>query len=273
MGQPEWTAKADAIWSVIEKVCAVPDAFEMANLVPDAFAMDGQGRITPGKYSSEAAQYLYMWLGITRREALPNYFRQMFDHFGARPSVPLNTNRRFYISADLPVGTAMRFEALYASGEYRKLYDEITYIFTYMLEHGPGTLWEGWARESNINHGYLSHVAVWLSRIFLGLDIPDAVDRTVRIAPHPCGLKWAKGCTVAGSGLVSVYWVMGDDRFSLEVSVPQGYRVNLTLPDEVYGWDNTLEIGGQTLAIPPRQKEYPGIGQSFRLSCVKSPRS
>ena len=270
LGKDDWIGKAKAIWSVIEKVCAVPDAFEMATLVPDAFAMDGQGRITPGRYSSEAAQYLYMWLGITRRETLPVYFQQMFDQFGASPAVPFNTNRRFYIAADMPVGTAMRFEALYAGGEYQKLYDEITRIFTYMIEHGPGTLWEGWARESNINHGYLSHVAVWLSRIFLGLDIPDAVDRSVRIAPHPCGMKWAKGCTLTGSGLVSVSWVMSKDQFTLDVSVPEGYRANLQLPGEVYGWDNTLTTAGQTISIPARQTEMAGIGQSFRLSCIKA---
>jgi len=84
-------------------------------------------------------------------------------------------------------------------------------------------------------------------------------------------LRWAKGYTLAGSGVVSVSWKNDAKKFEMTVSVPNGYRVNLTMPEEIYGWNIHLEYtdSGENEAIAPTQKQVVGIKCPFKLSAVR----
>ena len=267
----DWIATADKILTVLKQVCLIQDTTDFGHYVPDAFAMDDAGTITSGKHSSEGSQYLLMWLGLINKTKLPGLCRLMIEEFGVNPVVPFSYSTSFLLRMSTVFGSCIRFEVLHESGEYEKLFNEMAKIYTYMLDHGPGTLWEGWERHSNINHGYQSHAAVWLIKSFLGLNIPDEVDKTIEIAPHPCGRQWAKGYTVAGDGIVSVAWEAGDGRFTMSVAVPDGYRVTLTLPEEIFGWDNELVFAGtaERRRLAPGEKRVADLRQSFRLQAAR----
>lgn len=270
-GRDDWIAKAGTILTVIRKVCDIKDTTEAGNFVPDAFAMDAAGTITPGKYSSEAAHYFYLWLGLIGRATLPGFYAMLLNEFGSAPVVPYSNETRFKLRADSLVGTGIRFEVLHQNGEVPRLLGEMTRLYTYMLDHGPGTLWEGWSRLSNVNHGYQSHAAVWLFKSLLGVNIPDEVDHTIELTPRPCGLRWAKGYTVAGNGIVSVAWEAGAGTFTMSVAVPEGYRVSLALPEEILGWNNELIFPGmaERRRLAPGEKRVVGIQQSFRLQATR----
>jgi len=267
----EWITKAGKILSIIKKVCVIQESDELCHFVPDAFTMNENGEIIRGKYSSESTQYILMWLGILNRDNLPGMFKIMFEEFGPNPVIPFSDNKRFILGTDLLVGTYIRFEVLHKYGEYGKLLREMKRLFTYMIDNGPGTLWEGWGRYSNINHGYASHAAVWLFKSFLGLNIPDEVEKTIDIAPHPCGLHWAKGYTIVNSSIVSVSWKNETKKFEMLVSVPDGYRVNLTIPEEIYGWNIYLKYidSGEKKNIEWFQKHITDLKKSFILTAVK----
>ena len=81
--------------------------------------------------------------------------------------------------AALPV----RFEVLAANGELERLLREVRHLYSRMIDEGAGTLWEGVADTGSVCQGFASHAGVWLVRDFLGLGIPDAVTRTIMIAP------------------------------------------------------------------------------------------
>jgi alpha-L-rhamnosidase len=176
------------------------------------------------------------------------------------------------LGSDLFVGTGFRFEALHAGGEHARLMNEMIHLYLYMIDNGPGTLWEGWGRGSSINHGYPSHAVVWLFKSFLGINIPDEVEKTIDIAPHPCGMTWAKGYTRAGSGVVSVSWKCEPRKFTMDVCVPDGYRVTLKLPDEFWGWNARLYHGDgrEEASLAPGQTSLMGIEKSFRLEAERA---
>ena len=267
----EWIAAADRILAVLKQVCVIQDTTDFGHYVPDAFAMDDAGTITAGKHSSEGSQYLLMWLGLINKTKLPGLCRLMFEEFGVNPVVPFSNSTSFLLRMSTVFGSCLRFEVLHESGEYEKLLSEMIRIYTHMLNRGPGTLWEGWGRDSNINHGYQSHAAVWLIKSFLGLNIPDEVDRTIHIAPHPCEIRWAKGYTLAGDGIASVSWENHPGIFRMSVSVPDGYRVNLSLPDHIHGWRNTISFmnGSETKEIAVEEKHLAGIDRSFVLESLR----
>lgn len=124
-----------------------------------------------------------------------------------------------------------------------------------MIDTGPGSLWEGWSRHSNLSHGYQSYAGAIIIQAFLGLQIPNAVTKSVHIAPHPMNLKWAKGFTrVDAGGAVAVEWHRDQDCFELYVEIPDGYRVLIDVPREFWGW--TLKLDHKKIA--------PGITQFER---------
>jgi len=141
----DWIAKADKILDIVKEVCIIPDTDDFGHFVPDAFAIDDAGNITKGKYSSESAQYVYMWLDIIDRDKLPGMFRMMFEEFGANPVIPFSNSAAYVLQAEAFVGTGIRFEVLHKFGEYAKLLNEMTKIYIYMIDNGPGTMWEGLA--------------------------------------------------------------------------------------------------------------------------------
>ncbi len=245
--RPDWLEAAARIGRVLDEVTAIRDSGELTYLIADAFAMDpATGRITPADAFSEGSQYVTAFCCDLERRKLPNYFKRLFERFGYAPAEPFNNDVVRTLRTELLVGMMMRFELLHRHGKFAFLEREIKALYSHMIDHGPGTLWEGWSRWSNLTHGYQSYAGAIIMRSFLGLEWIDETARTVTIAPHPADLRWARGFTTAKNGrMVSVDWRLDEDEFTLRVAVPEGYRAELVLPDEIRGW--ALRLNGRKL--------------------------
>ena len=87
-------------------------------------------------------------------------------------------------------------------------------------------------------HGFTSHAGVHLMRDVLGLSFCLYEENgegscSLEIAPHICGLRWARGTRETPEGIVSVFWTYDGDSFTLRASVPAAYACRVTLPREV----------------------------------------
>lgn len=260
-----WTENAEKIRAVLKKAVSFTDRENNLTLPSDAFSMDDGGNITRNGYSSEAAQYFIMWTNLITREEAPHYYHFLLDCFGRAPSVPIS-NTRFFLTSDFHMGTNARMEVLAKYGEIKKLLDEIKAFSLYMIDNGPGTLWEGWSRDSSMSHSFVSWFGMILERELLGLHIPDAVNRTIDITPHPLHLKWAKGFITAGEGVCSLRWNNTKDAFNLHLEVPPEYTAELTLPDEVLNSRRTAEINGRKHIALPANGILTGIKGRFDFS-------
>lgn len=107
---------------------------------------------------------------------------------------------------------------------------------------------------------------MWLVRDFLGLGIPDAAAKAISIAPHPCGLRWAKGSVRTEAGIASVAWSLDPRIFRLDAAVPHGYRAELRLPEEVRGWGEIL-VNGVRVENP--REPVRDLVESFVVSARK----
>ena len=116
-------------------------------------------------------------------------------------------------------------------------------IYMPQLTEGPGTLWENAIIDTSSRcHGFAAHAGVHLMRDVLGLGMPmfDARgegERYVQIAPHLCGLRWARGTHETPDGLIALEWKYDGEHFALNASLPAGYRYTLALPREVKALD------------------------------------
>ena len=63
------------------------------------------------------------------------------------------------------IGYYLRLDLLSKANEDEKLLENIEGFFTYMAET-TGTLWENKTATASCNHGFASHVIVWLHKIF-----------------------------------------------------------------------------------------------------------
>lgn len=105
----------------------------------------------------------------------------------------------------------MRFELLARFGETALLEKEMKHLCCYMMGHDPGTFWETLGGTDSRNHGFGAHYGVVVMRDFLGMDIPDCRERTVRFAPGrgACGgqrdgLAWRReNLRPSGTGIWS----------------------------------------------------------------------
>ena len=104
-------------------------------------------------------------------------------------------------------------------------------------------MWESRAIDASSRcHGFNAHAGVHLMRDVLGLSIPtyekitDEAQSLV-IAPHICGLRWAKGTHETQTGLVSVSWKYDGESLVLKVVKPKEMPCRVILPVEAKALD------------------------------------
>ena len=85
------------------------------------------------------------------------------------------------------------------------------------------------------NHGFGAYYGALLMRGFLGMEIPDRVQKAVRFAPRTGSLRWAKGTMDPADGRISAYWRTDGDGIRMEMSAPRGYRIEARIPREFRG--------------------------------------
>ena len=152
--------------------------------------------------------------------------------------------------SQLFIGLCIRLDALARRGCYDRLYGELNALYLPQLREGPGTLWESVCMENSSRcHGFTSHAGVHLVRDVLGLGEPDGLDRTLTVAPHPCGLRWARGTLDLPEGVAAVSWRYDGDSFSMSCQIPDGYEVRICPPREV----GMLEPGRVHITVNGRE--------------------
>ena len=207
------------------------DLFTMYPFFSDSMTVV-DGRLEENRVYSEAAQYYCFWTGLLRKEDAPDLWKALLEQFGPMPRKQRGITQLSVGNCGVFFGHMMRFELLARFGETALLEEEIKCLCGYMMEQDPGTFWETLGGTNSRNHGFGAHYGVVAMRDFLGMDIPDCVEKTVRFAPGQGSLRWAKGRIGLGDGQFAASWHKELDRFDLSMSAPEGYRILLELPAE-----------------------------------------
>ncbi|MBQ3508072.1 MAG: hypothetical protein IJA91_05920, partial [Clostridia bacterium] len=232
-GQPDWVAEGQRVRSLLRKaIIGNGDATDV-KYIPDSFNIDENGTLHSRDRYSEAAMYTALWSGLFTVEEAPQLVKAVRDKMGP---APLYAKDPTVGGSQLFIGLCIRLDMLSRQGYYNKMYEDMRAIFDPQLKEGPGTLWENEAIDTSSRcHGFTAHVGVHLIRDVLGLGIPvfdqkgDGA-RSLTIAPHICGLRWAKGTHETPDGIISVSWRYDGESFTLKISLPADMDYQIELP-------------------------------------------
>ncbi len=231
--RPDWCADGARIRGILrDAVCGGTQPADL-RYIPDALELAPDGTLRPRDRFSEAAMYTSLWSGLFDVGECPTLERMVRDRMGPAPRYAKDPNVG---ASQLFIGLCIRLDLLARRGHDEKLYEDLRALFDPQLREGPGTLWEnGIIDTSSRCHGFTSHAGVQLTRDILGLS-PDndisAVARRLTIAPHPSGLRWARGTWETPDGTISLSWTYDGDRFDLHAVLPAGWDAAVILPRE-----------------------------------------
>ncbi len=244
--EPDWVAEGQRIRSILRAAIVGGGDPDHMRLIPDSFQVDENGGLHSKGRFSEAAMYTALWSGLFTAEEAPMLAKTVRDKMGPAPRFAKDPNVG---GSQLFIGLCIRLDMLCRQGYFDKMYEDMLAIYEPQLKEGPGTLWENEAIDTSSRcHGFTSHAGVHLMRDVLGLGIP-AFDQTgdgergLVIAPHICGLRWAKGSHETPDGIVSVSWKYDGESFSMKVSLPADMAYQVELPRE------TLTLDGDKVSV------------------------
>jgi alpha-L-rhamnosidase len=109
--------------------------------------------------STESCQYYAFFTGIATPEEDAELWSVLLDKFG--PKRDRETVYPEVSPSNAFIGNYLRCEILRRYGLREKLSEDIIDYFLYMAER-TGTLWENDTTTASCNHGFASHVLVWL---------------------------------------------------------------------------------------------------------------
>ena len=156
-GDETLSAKAERLRETI-RAKAFNGTFFIDNAVKD-----GRGGFVNTENHTETCQYYAFYSGTATKERYPALWETMVNDFGPGreatgkyPDVP---------KANAFIGNYLRLQLLFSDGQYDKLVQEIRAFFLPMAR-ATGTLWENMTDFASCNHGFASHVAYWLNKIY-----------------------------------------------------------------------------------------------------------
>jgi hypothetical protein len=251
-GVPEAKEHAEKIRKTLKEKAIDGGVYDPRYILRDSLDIK-DGKLVGKPYFTEAAQYTMLWADLFTKEECPKLTETVVNELGPCPRVrPMSLDIG---AANMFIGLCIRLDMLSKLGYKEVMFEEIKHLCGYMLKEGPGTLWETVSGKSSRCHGFMAHIGVLLSRDILGLDIPQTVpEKYVNIAPNPCGLRFAEGTVDTPDGVISVSWHKGEGEFELNVSAPASYKLNITLPPEIRGYD-TVTVNGER--IKERKYAFP----------------
>ena len=234
-GHPEWIAEGQAIRDILRKAIIGSESPATIRYIPDSFTVDENGGLHSRGRFSEAAMYTSLWCGLFTPEEAPNLCKTVRDKMGP---APVFVKDPMVGDSQLFIGLCIRLDMLARLGYYDKNFEDMLAIFTPQLTEGPGTLWENCIIDTSSRcHGFTSHAGVHLMRDVLGMgftlfDEDGDGEPVLEIAPHICGLRWARGTRETPEGIVSVDWRYDGESFTLRVQAPKAYACRVALPKE-----------------------------------------
>ena len=240
-GVPEAKSRAEQIRKTLKNVAIDSGGYDPRYILHDSLKYEN-GKLTGKPFYSEAAQYTMLWGELFTEKECPGLIDAIVNELGPCPNRKPPTLD--IGPANMFIGLCIRLDMLSKLGYKEQMLKEIRYLCGIMLKEGPGTLWETVSGKASRCHGFMAHIGVLLSRDILGLDIPQTYpEKNVKIAPHILGLKFAKGTVNTPDGVISVNWKSDKNSFELNVSAPGAYAVDLTLPDEITGYESVTVNG------------------------------
>lgn len=168
------------------------------------------------------------------------------------------------------VGTPVLCDALTETGHlddaYKLLLNTTCPSFLYPVTMGATTIWERWdsmlpdgtinpGGMTSFNHYALGAVADWLHRTVAGIEPAEPGYKRIRFAPKPGGdLTSASARHLTPYGEAAVAWHMTGDTATVEVTVPEGVKADVTLP--LHPENLELQVGpgahSWTYAVPAK---------------------
>ena len=110
---------------------------------------------------TEVCQYYAFFSGVASPASYPALWVRLRDEFGfSRRETGAYPN---VAPANAFIGNYLRMELLSRVGDTEKLVSDILGYFTYMADK-TGTLWEHDSTFASCNHGFASHILVWLEK-------------------------------------------------------------------------------------------------------------
>lgn len=261
---PGAAARAAQIRAVLRRHAVDRGTFDPRFILYDSLGPAADGTLAGRPYFSEAAQYTMLWGGLFTEGEEPELVDAVVQQLGPCPTQ--KPPKLDIGPANLFIGLCVRLDMLARLKKPERLLEEIRTLCGVMLGEGPGTLWETLGGITSRCHGFTSHFGVWLARDILGIGIPQVwPKKTVRIAPHACGLRFAQGTVDTPDGTIGVHWCRTEHSFTLSVNAPAEYEVVLELPAEIRCCD-TVTLNGQPLSSGSR--EIGGLHGGFLLAAA-----
>lgn len=115
----------------------------------------------------------------------------------------------------------------------------------YMLDNGPGTIWETWDGAASLNHPMFTSIDDFLYTAVAGLDqAPDSLgyDKLVFAPKVTDSVANAEATRETPYGTAAIAWKNTDGAVSMDVSVPFGATATVRLPNATVA--GTTESGG-----------------------------
>ena len=103
----------------------------------------------------------------------------------------------------------------------------------------------------DLSHGWCSTPLVQMSARVLGVTPLTPGFETISIRPELCDLTWAKGSVPTPHGDVAVAWTLGEGKFTLDVTVPDGTEAEVTLPVSRFEQPRITMAGKPANAVIP----------------------
>lgn len=237
--QPAWVERGEHMRQILREALVGTDPSRLSTMTtfPDHISRDADGTWHKGGHISETGMATALWANLFAPGEVPAMDRYFRDRMGP---APLYTSDPTIGKSQLFIGLCIRLDTLARRGHFPKLWEDLQAIYMPQLREGPGTLWEVTGIDASSRcHGFTSHAGVHLVRDVLGMDIPMQITetpgakKTLRVSPHLCGLRWARGTQEVAEGIISVSWQYDGDSFALTVILPEAYECLLTLPREV----------------------------------------
>ncbi|WP_052361554.1 family 78 glycoside hydrolase catalytic domain [Geminisphaera colitermitum] len=168
----------------------------------------------------------------------PSHLKRTREIMGAAPEG--------FVSAGSPFFMFFVLEGLAREGRGGDMVRLIRDYWGKQVEAGATAFWEMYHADRprmtrSHCHGWSAAPTYFLSGYVLGVQPAEPGYATVRIAPQPGGLRWARGRVPTPSGVVEVSWKFSDaaeqgrrgkGTFELRIVLPAGVPAEIELPSE-----------------------------------------
>ncbi len=119
------------------------------------------GELIPSGEYTETCQYYAFFCRVATPTTYPALWVRLRDEFGADRA---ESGAYPHVSpSNAFIGNYLRMELLCREGEHKHMIGDLVDYFSAMAEK-TGTLWEHMSPSASCNHGFASHILVWLDR-------------------------------------------------------------------------------------------------------------